>query len=211
MRKINFSLFVIYLFSGLAFADDLADANKIMDYGEANYPQYFSPAGARTLMLMGYYARSYSGTGNYLGIKDGFVYVYGDEFGGLLNVGTTAYYLNLIDGSGGQPGVNLTGRWVGTGSSTAYPGCTASVQADVVQSGDQITGSGQMSGACLGGTDSGQITGTVSGNDIAFGIAFDTESSISYQGQLSADGSVLTGTYDWPDEDDKGNFSLQRQ
>jgi hypothetical protein len=210
MRKTIAALSIVVT-ANPTWCGELEDANKLFAYGEAQYPHFFAPAGAQTMSLLGYVARYYSDTATYLGVKDGWVYVYGDPFGGLVNVGAVDYYLGLIDGSGGQAGINLAGHWTGTGSSLAYPGCIGTLSVDLAQSGNTITGTGTLVGVCLDGPDSGMIGGTLSGNKITFGLAYDDSSEIYYEGELSADGSHLSGTYDWPDEGDHGIWSLNRQ
>jgi hypothetical protein len=189
MRKTIAALSIVVT-ANPTWCGELEDANKLFAYGEAQYPHFFAPAGAQTMS---------------------WVYVYGDPFGGLVNVGAVDYYLGLIDGSGGQAGINLAGHWTGTGSSLAYPGCIGTLSVDLAQSGNTITGTGTLVGVCLDGPDSGMIGGTLSGNKITFGLAYDDSSEIYYEGELSADGSHLSGTYDWPDEGDHGIWSLNRQ
>lgn len=70
----------------LTLADN-ARIDALLDWVEANYPQSFPPHSV-SANVEGYYARYYVETDNYLGIKDGRVYVYGDEFNGLLDVGS---------------------------------------------------------------------------------------------------------------------------
>lgn len=77
-----------------------SDADRIFDWAEAVYGQFFAPAGAVTQSIAGYQARYYSATGTYLGTLDGNVYVYGAIFGGLLFVGTTAELLPLAAAAG---------------------------------------------------------------------------------------------------------------
>jgi hypothetical protein len=204
--------FVAALLAGQqAAADALSDANKIFDYAEANYPSYLAPPEPHTFQAMGYIVRYYSDTEVYLGTKDGWVYAYAEAFGGLVNLGSAAYYLNLIDGSGGPPSIDLTGHWSGQGVSLAYPGCTGSIGVDLVQNGSNLTGSGTLTGNCLEGTESGKISGTVTDANLTFGLAYDATGSISYQGQVADNQSAASGRYDWPAEADNGTWSLRRQ
>jgi len=78
----------------------LSDAERIFNWAEATYPQFFAPSGAPTQSVAGYLARYYSTTGNYLGSLDGSVYVYGAVFGGLALVGTTDVLLPLAIAAG---------------------------------------------------------------------------------------------------------------
>lgn len=75
------------------------DWDRIFNWAQAAYPQYFAPAAA-TQLVSGYQARYYSTTQTYLGALNGNVYVYGTIFGGLLFVGTTADLLPLAAAAG---------------------------------------------------------------------------------------------------------------
>ncbi len=112
---------------------------------------------------------------------------------------------------GGQVAVDVTGRWVGTGTSEVYAGCSANLDVQLVQTGNTINGNGTMNAPCLGGTYAGTITGTVNGSKITVGMAGDATSQISYRGNIAADQARANGTYDWPDEDDDGSWALRRQ
>lgn len=68
-------------------ADNLSDSNQLFDWVELNYPQYFNPSGQETFQLENYWVRYYENTNTYIGTSGEDVYVYGDEFGGLLKVG----------------------------------------------------------------------------------------------------------------------------
>lgn len=65
----------------------LADINSFFDWAQQTYPQYFTPPTQATFESAGYTLRYYPDTNIYLAVKDGHVYVYGEIFGGLLNVG----------------------------------------------------------------------------------------------------------------------------
>ncbi len=87
------------LFPTMLLASNLSDSNKLFDFAENIYPEFFSPSGSSTFDLEGYLVRYYSETNNYIGTKNGGVYVYGDIFNGLLNVGVIADYVELdVDG-----------------------------------------------------------------------------------------------------------------
>jgi hypothetical protein len=72
--------------SVLAYNDE--DSNKLFDFAEDNYPQYFSPANAQTrtgtAFSAAFYYRYYPETGVYLGTRGNLVYVYGGAFGKVL-------------------------------------------------------------------------------------------------------------------------------
>lgn len=104
----------------------------------------------------------------------------------------------------------LSGNWAGTASSSFYPGCTGQISGSLTQNGNELTGSGSLTGNCIGG-GSGQITGSINGNNISFGVAFNNNTSINFNGTISSDYRTLSGSYVWPDEDDQGTWSLSMQ
>ena len=67
-------------------ADDskLNKSNKLFDFAEENFPQFFSPSGRETFELDDYWVRYFSKTETYIGTLGEDVYVYGDVFNGLL-------------------------------------------------------------------------------------------------------------------------------
>jgi hypothetical protein len=67
----------VLLYSTISFADNLSDSNKLFDWAETNYPQFFSPAGQSTQQVGSYLARYYADTQNYIGTSGNDVYVYG--------------------------------------------------------------------------------------------------------------------------------------
>lgn len=76
-----------------------SDSDRIFNWAQATYPQYFAPA-AQTQAMSGYQARYYSATQTYLGTQNGNVYVYGAMFGGMMFVGTTAQLLPTVSAAG---------------------------------------------------------------------------------------------------------------
>ena len=80
----NFQLAVVRLLNDSGAA--LPDADRLFNYAEAVLPSYFSPGTAVTQQVSGYTARVYA-KGMAVGVTDGRVYVYGDVFGGLRDVG----------------------------------------------------------------------------------------------------------------------------
>ncbi len=89
MNKIAiFCLLLFYLSVGLA--DTVSDSNRLFNWAETKYPQLFSPGGAESFELLGYWVRYYPQTDTYVGTQNNSVYVYGDVFGGLL-------YINELD------------------------------------------------------------------------------------------------------------------
>lgn len=76
---------------------DQDDTDKLYDWAEIFLPEFFYPAGMESFEVEGFRLRYYQDTGNYLGCRDGMVYVYGDVFGGLLAVDTLSNLIYLLD------------------------------------------------------------------------------------------------------------------
>lgn len=95
-------LMFLALIPAIAFADNfLINSNKLFDFAEKSYPEFFSPAGMTTSSLNNYLVRYYPNTGNYIGTTGEDVYVYGDIFNGLLKVGAIPDFIELEpDGDG---------------------------------------------------------------------------------------------------------------
>lgn len=94
MRYIT--LLLLVLIPAISSADNfLINSNKLFNFAEASYPEYFSPAGVTTTTLDGYLVRYYPNTGNYIGTKGEEVYVYGNAFNGLLRAGVITDYVEL--------------------------------------------------------------------------------------------------------------------
>ncbi|SHE22152.1 hypothetical protein BPUTEOMOX_2262 [methanotrophic endosymbiont of Bathymodiolus puteoserpentis (Logatchev)] len=91
----KFILFFCLLFPFVTSADNLSDSNKLFDFAEINYPEFFSQAEGPTYELGAYLVRYYPERGYYLGTKDGQVWAYGDIFGGLLKLGKISDYVEL--------------------------------------------------------------------------------------------------------------------
>lgn len=89
----NYQLAVARLLNDSGAA--LPDADRLFNYAEAVLPDYFSPGTAATQLVSGYTARVYA-NGMAVGVKDGRVYVYGDVYGGLKDVGSLASFLPQV-------------------------------------------------------------------------------------------------------------------
>ena len=84
------------LIPSISFADNLMiNSNKLFDFAEKTYPEFFDPAGTPTIALDRYLVRYYPDTNIYLGTNDNEVYVYGDVFNGLLKVGVISDFVAL--------------------------------------------------------------------------------------------------------------------
>ena len=67
-----------------------------------------------------------------------------------------------------------------------------------------------MEGIALAG-GGGQITGQIYGRDITFGLAFDDQTTITFAGSISGDGTIMSGEYIWPDNSDYGVWEIKLQ
>jgi len=99
----NLTLMLLLSFS-FTHADNLIDSNKLFDWAESNYPQYFSPSGTETTRVDNYLVRYYESKNIYLGTLGEDVYVHGDEFGGLFKVGTISDFISTC--------TDLSGQWL---------------------------------------------------------------------------------------------------
>jgi hypothetical protein len=92
----KFLLLFWFLIPSISFAENfLINSNKLFDFAEKSYPQFFSPSGAETITFNGYLARYYPDTDTYIGTKDFDIYVHGDTFSGLLKVGLISDFVAL--------------------------------------------------------------------------------------------------------------------
>jgi cytochrome c len=80
-----------------AAVDPAAAADQLMNFAERAYPLYF-PSHQASVDLPPYRYRFYAGTGVYLGVADGVVYVMGGTFGGTPRaVGPLTAYITPVD------------------------------------------------------------------------------------------------------------------
>ena len=117
-------LLFLALVPGITFAENyLVNSNKLFNFAEKSYPEFFSPASTATFSLNNYLVRYYSNTGNYIGTTGKDVYVYGDVFSGLLKAGVISNFIELEPDSdellaqlfeGGQSNVQVYGSGVVT-------------------------------------------------------------------------------------------------
>ena len=117
-------LLFLVLVPGITFAENyLINSNKLFNFAEKSYPEFFSPASTATFSLNNYLVRYYSNTGNYIGTTGKDVYVYGDVFSGLLKAGVISNFIELEPDSdellaqlfeGGQSNVQVYGSGVVT-------------------------------------------------------------------------------------------------
>ena len=69
--------------------------DQLYTWAESTYPQYF-PSQQASFQLDGYYVRHYPSMGNYLGSKDGHLYIYGNIFGGLQDLGLIDEWISQL-------------------------------------------------------------------------------------------------------------------
>ena len=113
----------------------------------------------------------------------------------------------------------LVGTWSGTWEDTDYM-VTGDMSFTVTQDGDTLSGEGtiDLTGAGGSATQTGTAMGTIAGDDVSFDISatgvgtgsgtltgltvsgsgtHDTFGAFVFDGTLSADGTTLTGTFDF--------------
>ena len=86
----SYRMAVARIASGSAGA--ASDTDRVFNWAEAVASQYISPRGPATQTISGYEARVYA-NGNAIATKDGRLYLYGTQFGGLRDVGAFASFL----------------------------------------------------------------------------------------------------------------------
>jgi len=92
----RFILLFLVLVPTISFSENfLINSNKLFDFAEKSYPEFFSPAGMTTTGLNNYLVRYYPDTGIYIGTSGENVYVYGDIFNGLLSAGVISDHIEL--------------------------------------------------------------------------------------------------------------------
>lgn len=137
-----------------ARAATLAETNTVFGYAETQYPQWF-PATQSTLTSNdGYLYRYYPSTGNYIGVINERVNVYGPITGNtLVDVGAFSTYLNLANASAGSCTLipdETNGPYPGDGTNSA----NGSVVNVLTQSGvvrqDIRSSFGSLSGTASG-------------------------------------------------------------
>lgn len=93
--KITTLLFLALIPAISAAENLLINSNKLFNFAEASYPNFFSLTGVETSTLDEYLVRYYPNTDTYIGTKGEEVYVYGNVFGGLLKAGIITDFIKL--------------------------------------------------------------------------------------------------------------------
>ena len=96
MKKILI-LLLFLTYSLQVFSDNLSDSNKLFNWAEENYSQYFNPPGGSTFEIENYRVRYYKNTDIYIGTLGEDVYVYGEIFNGLKHVGSIGDFIDVTD------------------------------------------------------------------------------------------------------------------
>lgn len=94
------NIFILLLFlaySQHVISDNLSDSNKLFNWAEENYSQYFNPPGEDAFELDNYLVRYYKSTDIYIGTLGKNVYIYGEIFNGLKHVGSIEDFIDLTD------------------------------------------------------------------------------------------------------------------
>lgn len=91
----NKLILILLLWPLLSWGESLSDSNKLFDFAEQTYPEFFSPPGGKTYRLENYWVRYYPNTEVFIGTLDDKVYVYGEIFQGLLEVGRIQDFIDL--------------------------------------------------------------------------------------------------------------------
>lgn len=104
--------------------------------------------------------------------------------------------------------VDLSGTWKGSASSSIFP-CSSQLNLTMSQNGNKLTGSGTSIGNCTSG--SGTLNAEISGSNIFIGFAIGGGSEIKFNGTISGDQRSMSGSYDWPAENDRGTWLLSLQ
>jgi hypothetical protein len=108
------------------------------------------------------------------------------------------------------PLLNVSGTWSGTWASSRGSGGT--VQALISQSGASLSGTATVTGSpCF---TSGSISGSVFGNNVAFGVLFGEGQQANFSATVGSGGTSMSGTYSVSGgacNGDTGSFNLTKQ
>ena len=93
MKKIAMVFFLLVFFPCQVAASNVSESNRLFDWAERSYSQYFSPAGQRTFQVENFLARYYGDTDTYIATLGEDVFLYGDVFDGLAFVGQISDFI----------------------------------------------------------------------------------------------------------------------
>jgi len=109
MNKSVLIFSTLFLSTSIALADNLSDSNKLFNWAESEYPQFFYPPGMTTYKLFNeYLGRFYPNTKNYIGTLGEEVYVYGEDFPTPQKVGVITDFINPEEITTDTTGSNST-------------------------------------------------------------------------------------------------------
>jgi uncharacterized protein (TIGR03437 family) len=103
---------------------------------------------------------------------------------------SNAAFLLISSSTPINPNNNVAGAWQGTWSSTL--GQNGSVTANLTQTGNLLSGTISFSNWC---STTGNIAGTISGNQISLTLSFPTGQKVSFSGGTNAPSNAITGQY----------------
>lgn len=201
---------ILSFFSLTALADERSEADLLFDWAEKNFSYLFSPANQSSLEIEGYWARYYPGTDNYVGVKDGMVYVYGEVFGGMQEINTLDNMLEQAGLNKSSDKSDINGSWKGYSVSNLYGSCRTNFDITFKTSDNEISGSGIGDGECTLFPTPGDFVGSFSGNDLSFKMIVSGGIAMEFTGVLSVDGQKISGQYYNPALNDNGNFTFNK-
>ena len=86
------------------YSQILEDSNRFFRWAETNYPQFFSPAGAKNVDYQGYLVRYYEDTNIYLATRDGVAYYSRpDQGGGIIYLGSIYFFISEDEEGSARP------------------------------------------------------------------------------------------------------------
>lgn len=92
MKKTVLIFFILIMFSCQVLAGNVTKSNRLFDWAEQSFPQYFSPAGSETFWAEDFLVRYYEHTDTYIATLGEYVFLYGNIFGGLAYEGQIDEY-----------------------------------------------------------------------------------------------------------------------
>jgi len=118
---------------------------------------------------------------------------------------TAASSVTPSGAAGGSTASGVAGTWQGTWTNTSGGAASGTFQIDWQQQGSKLAGTIAITGTpCLTG---GDITGTLKGDSIDFGVVSGTY-QVNYKGSLS--GTNMSGTYSTDCGNGKGTWKANK-
>ena len=105
--------------------------------------------------------------------------------------------------------VNLQGTWNSKTQSTVSPECMTDSTMQVIQEGNKLIGKGTFTENCLGvGSGTFSLLGEVKGREV-FYILTSGSFQISFEGTVADRFNKMSGSYEWPDTQEKGIWETE--